>query len=658
MNQTREEPVSNPLIRCVLYLEPRSLSLRYRCHGDWLGSKTVLQWWVERVLGMRGVGDVHLIVHTEAEMDELEQQMPADRVRVFRTRCYNERRALGELAAGVDDSVLAVLGLGAALAPDDLLERAAVHHREQGNNFTAVLGLPEGATPTLFGPDLLVALAESELPSLPPGAVAAVHRLIEVATTIGAELPFALQARPFDASEVFPVAEPELPRSVRIATPQDVGILRRVVAQLAPNAAPGSLAGLHLWKRERIRQSEREREQQRPRTISVNRRRRADGRTRILYVSNPSGFSGAEESLCQMMSHLDKHRFATTALVALDGKFADRLREAGATVIVRGCDFAGFTVGNLLYATDTLRQIRPDVVHLNADDGTTFAFAAKLMGLPVVLHVRNGAIAPYEDVAQNADAIITVSEFLRREILRFDIVPDRVRTIYDEVDCTSFRPGLWNRHKVRQELGIPGDAQVLLMIARYAPNKRHDLMLAAAARARAALPRLHLVLKGDIFSQADADLRVGLEEQARALGLMDAITWLRFVPDIRMVHQAADLLVLCSDREGLGRCVVEAMALELPVVVTDSGGSHELIGERERGYRAKGGDAEDLANQIVEALTCESRSRTLARAARRFAERELDSRLAAERVGQVYDAVAPRGVRVADGLGDRVTSVR
>jgi glycosyltransferase involved in cell wall biosynthesis len=651
--------VTNLSIPCVLYLEPMSMSLSYRSHRDTVGSLTVLQWWAERVLGMAGVGRLHVVVHTDAERDELAQRLASDRVSIFRTQSFNERRALAELARSLDAGMLALIGLGFALATDDLLERVAAHHRDKGNNFTPIWGLPAGGTPNLFDRDLLVWLGETELPGLPPLAAAAVHRLIQVSSTIDEELPFSLHTRLFDAEEAFAVPGTDLPRRVSIATPRDVRILRKVAPRLARAAASASLAGFRLWKEERIQEAEREREENRPRVVwADDEGAPVDGRTRVLYVSNPSGFSGAEESLCQMMSHLDPHRFAMTAVVAHEGKFADRLREVGATVIVRGREFGLATVGNLSYATHILRQVRPDVVHLNADDGTNFASTARLLGIPVVLHVRNGAMAPYEDVAQHADALITVSDFLRQEILGFDITPERVRTIYDEVDCASFRKGLVDKQTARRELGIPADAQVVLMIARYASNKRHDLMLAAAARARAALPRLYLVLKGDIFSQAEADLHAGLEEQARVLGLSDAITWLRFVPDIRTVHQAADLLVLCSDREGLGRCVVEAMALELPVVVTDSGGSHELVGERERGYRVRGGDAKDLANQIVEALSSESLSREMATAARRFAEVELDARVSAQRVTEVYEALLRRSMSGAKASRERLVAAQ
>jgi hypothetical protein len=139
--------VTNLLTSCVLYVEPMSMSLAYRSHRDKVGSQTVLQWWAERVLGMAGVGHLYVVVHTDAERDEVAQQLAGHRVRVFRTQYYNERRALAELARSLDERVLALMRLGCALAPDDLLERVATHHGDHGNNFTTVWGLPGGGAP-------------------------------------------------------------------------------------------------------------------------------------------------------------------------------------------------------------------------------------------------------------------------------------------------------------------------------------------------------------------------------------------------------------------------------------------------------------------------------------------------------------------------------
>ena len=102
---------------------------------------------------------------------------------------------------------------------------------------------------------------------------------------------------------------------------------------------------------------------------------------------------------------------------------------------------------------------------------------------------------------------------------------------------------------------------------------------------------------------------------------------------------AADALVLCSDGEPLGRCLIEGMAMELPVVVTDSGGGHELFRDRINGLITPGGNAGELAARMIEVLTDRDISDRLARSAREYAESELGIELHAKKVTQVYEEV-------------------
>jgi glycosyltransferase involved in cell wall biosynthesis len=99
---------------------------------------------------------------------------------------------------------------------------------------------------------------------------------------------------------------------------------------------------------------------------------------------------------------------------------------------------------------------------------------AALRKISFVQHVRNGLIAPYAEAVRSADAVIVISDFLRREILRFDIEASKVHSIPDEVDTTYYRPDVYDKVAVRRELDIPGHSRVALMIARLAANKRHD----------------------------------------------------------------------------------------------------------------------------------------------------------------------------------------
>lgn len=135
----------------------------------------------------------------------------------------------------------------------------------------------------------------------------------------------------------------------------------------------------------------------------------------------------------------------------------------------------------------------------------------------------------------------------------------------------------------------------MLLVARLAENKRHDLLVEAVSRVMPTVPNLHLVFVG---THGNASLRREIVQRIQTHRLGGRVTWLPFQDDIRMVECAADVLVLCSDAEPLGTCVLEAMSLEKPVIVSDSGGTCELVGNRVSGHVVPGGDARALAGAL------------------------------------------------------------
>jgi glycosyltransferase EpsD len=126
----------------------------------------------------------------------------------------------------------------------------------------------------------------------------------------------------------------------------------------------------------------------------------------------------------------------------------------------------------------------------------------------------------------------------------------------------------------------------------------------------------------------------------RELGLRSSIQWFDFVPDIRRLMAAADVLVLCSDREGLGSCVVEAMSMALPVVVTNSGGTHEIVDSGIRGgFIVTGGDFEALAARVTELLRDKELCRRLGQSGREYVRTHLDARVSSQSVMKIYTSL-------------------
>ncbi len=624
----------------VLYLQARSESLKYRSYFERIGSESLLEWLIGPLPRLVPEASFYIICDNASDQARAVEVLRSRNVTVFRSQCSSQLLNLAELVKATKASRLALVPMGLGLAPTSLLQRVGAHHASQKNDFTEVKGLPRGTTPAMFNSGTLLALSDFQVPGANTDPISLVRALKSLKVTTGQEAPLPLNSVPFDASSVYQLDPVTLPRSIRIETPNDVDVLRRVCLRLgAREGEERGILGLRLWKQEAMCDARRRRTELKSLALSKQRRvQRSDSRS-ILYVSNASAFSGAEESLCQLVTQVDAERFKKFALVALEGHFTERLRQAGALVVCPEQDFATNTLDNFFYTLSVLRRIRPSIVHLNSPSGLPILCGASLIGAPVVFHARTVPAEPYAEFLESVDAIIAVSNFIKGEVLQFGVPESNVRVIYDGVDTVHFRPGLLKTSEAREAFGIPQDAKVALMIARLAPNKRHDVMLRAAGAVKPHLPSFHLVVVGEAYESLDRQYSDMVRREASALGLAECISWLGFVPDIRAVEAAADVLVLCSEREPLGTSVMEAMAMELPVVVSDDGGSHEMVKHGERGFVIKAGDAGSLAKHLLMLLTSEDLCNSFGRAARSYVESNLTARASAQRVMEIYDGL-------------------
>jgi glycosyltransferase involved in cell wall biosynthesis len=125
--------------------------------------------------------------------------------------------------------------------------------------------------------------------------------------------------------------------------------------------------------------------------------------------------------------------------------------------------------------------------------------------------------------------------------------------------------------RVRYDLGIPAGAPTFVVVGELSRRKRQRDAIAALASMRH--KGSHLMFAGGGPEQGD------LEAQAAALGVEHRVHFLGGLSDVRPVVRAAMALILPSDREGLARSVMEALALEVPVIVSTARGNPELVGE-------------------------------------------------------------------------------
>jgi glycosyltransferase involved in cell wall biosynthesis len=232
--------------------------------------------------------------------------------------------------------------------------------------------------------------------------------------------------------------------------------------------------------------------------------------------------------------------------------------------------------------------------------------------------------------------VIAVSSEIRRVLLRAGARPSRIRTIPNAIDPADFRRDRAREAAVREALGVAPGEVVIGSVGRLARQKRFDLLLDALAIARRARPDLRLAIAGE------GKERASLEARAARLGLAGAVRLLGHRPDVAEVHHALDVFVQSSDYEGTSNAVLEAMALETPLVATRAGGTADLVADGVHGLLVPCGDAGAIASAIERTLADREATARRVSAARARVEGELSFEARRAALEAIYEELAAR----------------
>lgn len=189
-------------------------------------------------------------------------------------------------------------------------------------------------------------------------------------------------------------------------------------------------------------------------------------------------------------------------------------------------------------------------------------------------------------------AVICNSEMVRAEIRqRFDTAPEKLVLIRNAVDCASFHPGLRHelRAPVRQQLGIPNAASVVVHVGSGFERKGVATLLDALSRARSKPWAIVVGRDKRCASYAAQALRLGIADRVRFVGA---------VSDVRPYYAASDLFALATLYDPQPNAALEAMACGLPVVTTRKCGVAELLEDGRSGHVRDALDVPGLAEAI------------------------------------------------------------
>jgi glycosyltransferase involved in cell wall biosynthesis len=208
--------------------------------------------------------------------------------------------------------------------------------------------------------------------------------------------------------------------------------------------------------------------------------------------------------------------------------------------------------------------------------------------------------------------------------------------IHITVDLARFDPARIDRAGARARLGAAGERRVLLgVVAQLSPWKGQDTAVEALALLRREGIDAHLLLIGSAkfvarATRFDNEAYVAdLRRRIAASGLEDRVSWLGERDDVPELVRALDVLLL-----------IEAMALEVPVIATDVGGPPEIVEDGREGYLLAPGDAGAWAAAIRRVVEDPQRAAAMGRAGRDRVRREFGAERHARAVVDVYRRVA------------------
>lgn len=376
-------------------------------------------------------------------------------------------------------------------------------------------------------------------------------------------------------------------------------------------------------------------------------------RLRVLHVVSSLGVGGTEHGVLKVIRELGDSDFEheICAVRGIDQEFAHRMNiEVKHTSV--GTSALGFQFP-LFRLKAVMKSFQPHIVHSRNFGSLEAVPAARLAGVPVVIHSEHGyeleilsGLPLRRRVLCRAfyamtDQVFTVSEDLKNYHSKQSWLPaEKFKVIHNGVNTSVFCPRPEESAAFRGDLGIPPDCVVIGSVGRLVPIKNYETLLAAAEILVKRGENVQVVIAGAgpelgrlrAMAQASADFC----NRVRFLGPSDRID---------RILSAMDIFVLPSICEGMSNTVLEAMATGLPTVVTNVGGNSDLVQDGITGFLFQPREVDSLATKLSLLVKSTHLRRLVGAAARQRALRKFDLALMVQRYRELYrDLASRRGI--------------
>lgn len=380
-------------------------------------------------------------------------------------------------------------------------------------------------------------------------------------------------------------------------------------------------------------------------------------RPRIAQIVTRMDVGGVPDHVMTLTRGLVRRHDVTLVTGEVDGRHAEALARMNVEIV--RLPFArlpepGRDVRLVRALAALMRERNFDVVHTHMSKAALAgAVAARLVRpRPVLVNTAHnlGSIALSQPVLRRlfrlydrallggaTDAVIVVSEAIRREVLRLGVVDAaRLHAVPNGILADRFAVASGMAAVRRAEFGVGHGDTLVVTVARLVWFKGLETLIDATAGLCRRWPRLRLVIVGD------GPLRATLEQRVAERGMTDRVIFAGERGDVPAILEAADIFALSSVSEGMPISILEAMAARLPVVATSVGGVPELVAAEETGLLVPARDADAFAAALEKLVAAPALRRGFGAAGRDRLDRCFSPSAMVERTAALYATLLRR----------------
>ena len=357
---------------------------------------------------------------------------------------------------------------------------------------------------------------------------------------------------------------------------------------------------------------------------------------RTLHVETGMHSLGGPAQVVYLMRGL-KDRGHEASLVCPKGSSVSRHAMAAGLDVITVPLRTDLDISFVLRLRAIIGRVKPDLVHLHSRRGADImgGIAARLARVPAVIlsrridnPIRRWPLSCLK-YGPLCDRIIAVSNGVAKALIKGGVDPTKITCVHSVADAKRYQKK-GSEDKVRAEFGLDEDTNVIAIIAQLIERKGHRYLLQAAPEILKAFPKTMFLILGE--GRLESDLR----QLAASSNIQDKVIFAGFRSDIGELLSIVTVLVHPATMEGFANCVLQAMAAEVPAVVTAVGGMPEAVQDGVNGILVPPRDVESLSSAVIQLLGAPEQRRSMGEAGRRIVEEQFDVDGMVEGVLSVY----------------------